>query len=347
MLRPTNPNKQQQSPVHVVRIPWGTSEPATVEWGDPESEDVLVEGVAGILNGFADKYLLVITKSDKVANLPDAQQTAVRTVRSLLAVPLSSLEAAQAVVAKHVAKQAGRHKRTASVASTLSALTRRSTGAAARGEGSDAASSAESSDDSDTEGTADEADAAPDEVPQQVAALKPKRPFWQRAFSRSKASPSAPPAVEEFAQADEVSTSTPSPQHGEETLDPNEASPPDKANASDLPDIAATATATPSSATNAPDVPVDEEVRESQRELDQKLVAKCIRTFTGLYFSHTGDITRSLQARHDAGDETLKHLPLWRLVDKRYWFNRHLIAPFVQAGVRSLSRVPPSLLERH
>ena len=154
-------------------------------------------------------------------------------------------------------------------------------------------------------------------------------------------------AAEEFAQADEVSTSTPSPQHGEETLDPNEASPPDKANASDLPDIAATATATPSSATNAPDVPVDEEVRESQRELDQKLVAKCIRTFTGLYFSHTGDITRSLQARHDAGDETLKHLPLWRLVDKRYWFNRHLIAPFVQAGVRSLSRVPPSLLERH
>jgi hypothetical protein len=58
------------------------------------------------------------------------------------------------------------------------------------------------------------------------------------------------------------------------------------------------------------------------------------RTFTGLYFSYDADITCSLQAKHERNAEsTVKHLPLWRTADRRFWFNSHVMQPFVQAGV--------------
>lgn len=66
-----------------------------------------------------------------------------------------------------------------------------------------------------------------------------------------------------------------------------------------------------------------------------------------MYFSHTFDITRSLQHKQEiaalsaspnkeappAFIEPSLHLPLWRRADRRFWWNAHLMAPFVEAGV--------------
>ncbi|GAA5911757.1 hypothetical protein JCM8208_005589 [Rhodotorula glutinis] len=339
---PVADNKQQQ-PRPAVQIAWGSDEPTSSEWGgDDRSEDdsltLVVDGIAGLLVGFSDKYLVAITQSAAVATLPDPRQTSVRTTRSLLAIPLSSIEAARAVVLKHVAKQASRRKRSASVASTLSALTRRAGGSLAPpgGEGDGATPSADSTDESDLDDTADEADAAPVEVtPAAEQQQQQKRPFWQRALSRSKVSPAAAPAVADFAQAEGATSSAPVESKPASAADPNEAAPPNAADAPALPDLAATATATPSSATTKLGAPADKEVLASQRELDRKLVAEVIRTFTGLYFSFSGDITRSLQARHESSPEIDKDAPLWRVADRRYWFNRHLMAPFVRAELHS------------
>lgn len=211
---------------------------------------------------------------------------------------------------RHLSKQAARRKRSASVASTASAAS-----IAAGGGGATSAEEDTSEDDS----SADEADAAPIVLPQ--AGEQAKRPFWQRTFSRGFGKKPAPPPP--AAASTETST----------VDDPNTASPPNATDAPGLPAVAAAATepaSTPSGASTPLD---DEEVRESQRELDEKLVAECLRVFTGLYFSFDTDVTRSLQWKHERRNDGLKHLPLWRSADKRFWFNQHLIAPFVQAGV--------------
>ncbi|BGP46172.1 hypothetical protein JCM10450v2_002012 [Rhodotorula kratochvilovae] len=337
VLRPYSSAQRGQYEGQAVRIPWATAQPALIdEWVEPDdAEGVEVDGVGGILAGFSDSYLVVITQSAVAAILPDPQQTTVRTARSLLAVPLGSLEAAQAVITKFTVKQAARRRRTASTASTASKVAQREGGAAASGT-SEAPPSAETTDDSDSDSSADEADAAPLVVPQ--AGQKPKRPFWQRTFSRGFGKKDAQPAaaaVEEVAQADKPLPDAPSDAAEEAKDDPNEIAPPNATDGPALPAVAAAATSAPAAASEGTRTPDDEEVRESQRELDAKLVAECIRTMTGLYFSFTGDITHSLQARHETGTESVKHLPLWRLADKRYWFNRHLISPFVQAGLHS------------
>ncbi|KAF8163607.1 SacI homology domain-containing protein [Crassisporium funariophilum] len=124
-------------------------------------------------------------------------------------------------------------------------------------------------------------------------------------------------------------------------------------------------------ASTAP-APVTAEERHS--ELEVKVVRECIREFTkgGMYFAYTFDITRSLQHKqevlvksqkqHDllAGlgalpvrennrpitptpvdakvsplTEPYPALPLWRRVDKHFWWNEWMSKPFIDAGLHS------------
>ncbi|KAJ7046939.1 SacI homology domain-containing protein [Mycena alexandri] len=107
---------------------------------------------------------------------------------------------------------------------------------------------------------------------------------------------------------------------------------------------------------------------EQHSELEDKIVKECIREFTkgGMYFAYTFDITRSLQHKQelvskshkqhalladlnalpspdpDADGEDIKidvlvephpTLPLWRRVDRQFWWNEWMAKPFVDAGV--------------
>lgn len=102
----------------------------------------------------------------------------------------------------------------------------------------------------------------------------------------------------------------------------------------------------------------------SRKDLDEKVVKECMRQLNGMYFSHAFDITHSLQHKCEAAQssaatsspspssskdppppasprgglvEPASYLPLWRRADKRFWWNAHLMEPFVEAGVSSLS----------
>ncbi|KAI9057938.1 hypothetical protein FKP32DRAFT_1582863 [Trametes sanguinea] len=113
--------------------------------------------------------------------------------------------------------------------------------------------------------------------------------------------------------------------------------------------------------------PPPQTVEEKHTELENKIVRECIREFTrgGMYFSYVYDITRSLQHKHEliekaktqnalleslnalddskrlspASDtvdvlaEPSAALPLWRRVDRRFWWNEWLSKPLIDAGL--------------
>ncbi|KAF8969687.1 SacI homology domain-containing protein [Flammula alnicola] len=115
-------------------------------------------------------------------------------------------------------------------------------------------------------------------------------------------------------------------------------------------------------------------VEERHSELETKVVRECIREFTkgDMYFAYNFDITRSLQHKqeqvlksqkqHDllaglgalpspennqtiplspmngkfsALTEPHSSLPLWRRVDKQFWWNEWMSKPFIDAGLHS------------
>ncbi|KAF7440628.1 hypothetical protein PC9H_000974 [Pleurotus ostreatus] len=110
--------------------------------------------------------------------------------------------------------------------------------------------------------------------------------------------------------------------------------------------------------------PTSSEERHS--ELETKIIKECIKEYTkgGMYFAYNFDITRSLRHKqslvtksqkqqallvdlnaiptpdsidptHVALAEPNPTLPLWRRVDKEFWWNEWLSKPFIDAGLHS------------
>lgn len=117
--------------------------------------------------------------------------------------------------------------------------------------------------------------------------------------------------------------------------------------------------------------PAPATTEERHFELETKVVKECIRQFTkgGMYFAYNFDITRSLQHKQEQAMKSRKKhslleglgalpspeavtsdvpkdgddvsplaepnptLPLWRRVDKQYWWNEWLTKPFLDAGL--------------
>ncbi len=79
--------------------------------------------------------------------------------------------------------------------------------------------------------------------------------------------------------------------------------------------------------------------------LAHRVSSEVERQLTGQYFSYSCDITRSIQHKrelsmttsddNDGGGflEPNTHLPLWRRADRRFFYNYHLMRPFVELGV--------------
>ncbi|KAG1877755.1 SacI homology domain-containing protein [Suillus subalutaceus] len=115
--------------------------------------------------------------------------------------------------------------------------------------------------------------------------------------------------------------------------------------------------------------PPPESSEERNSELEQRILRRCLREFTkgDMYFALHFDITRSLQHKHeqftklhaqnkllseldalpkrttvnplddkvDALFEPSVMLPLWRRVDRHFWWNEWLSKPFMDAGLHS------------
>lgn len=263
--------------------------------------------------GVTGSFLILIMDTAVAAALFDSRRSQIHSVTSLLAIPLADFSSANDAITKHATKAAAaRQKRAASV-STVGTATE---------EGTDGSSDAMSSD--------DETDTEADARPQTPDVTVRKQPFWQKPFVRrtpakpavvltdSTAKTSPPQALPD---ASDVDASSVAPAPAPETVEAAVATSPDKS---------------------------DADVARSQAELDQKVVSELLRTMNGLYFSFDLDVTRSYQRKHDlivnsAGSspqaspsaflEPQANLPLWRRADRRFWWNRHLTRPFVEAGV--------------
>ncbi|KAK0451086.1 SacI homology domain-containing protein [Armillaria borealis] len=106
--------------------------------------------------------------------------------------------------------------------------------------------------------------------------------------------------------------------------------------------------------------PISPEERHS--ELERKIIRECVKEFTkgGMFFAYNFDITRSMQHKRDLIAKTQRQsflladlnvfsshkldntghvsepnptLPLWRRVDRKYWWNEWLAKPFIDAGL--------------
>ncbi|KAF7778523.1 hypothetical protein Agabi119p4_2868 [Agaricus bisporus var. burnettii] len=111
--------------------------------------------------------------------------------------------------------------------------------------------------------------------------------------------------------------------------------------------------------------PPPKTAEEQHSELEDKVIRECIREFTkgDMYFSYTFDITRSIQHKQEqhakshkknellaglgaipsseagvnlsAISEPYPTLPLWRRVDKQFWWNEWMSKHFIDAGLHS------------
>ncbi|KAK0196896.1 SacI homology domain-containing protein [Armillaria mellea] len=106
--------------------------------------------------------------------------------------------------------------------------------------------------------------------------------------------------------------------------------------------------------------PISPEERHS--ELERKVIRECVKEFTkgGMFFAYNFDITRSVQHKRDLVAKTQRQsflladlnvfsshksdntghvsepnptLPLWRRVNRKYWWNEWLAKPFIDAGL--------------
>ncbi|GAA5978009.1 hypothetical protein JCM10908_004193 [Rhodotorula pacifica] len=325
--------------VSAVRLRWGSKTPEQVERRQTADQAGLeVHCLGGVLAGFQDSYLIAVIDSEVVAELPEPRSKVhakINVAKNVLAVPLSSYKLAQPVLQKHIERQSLQRSRLAAagkrVAGTAASIATRASAAA--DEGGDGSITAT---DTDTDGTVSEPDEADSDPPlaltKTAGSSAVKRPFWQRGFTGKKKTTTTAPPTGGHSQAvptssEEVSPDAPGKLAKPEGADASAAT----AASGALPEVAATATEPPAEVDNST-------IRESQHELDGKLVAECLRVMTGLYFSHGTDITRSLQSRHDKGDP-LRHSPRWRSADRRFWFNEYLISPFVQAGLNAYVHV--------
>ncbi|KAI0032266.1 SacI homology domain-containing protein [Vararia minispora EC-137] len=110
--------------------------------------------------------------------------------------------------------------------------------------------------------------------------------------------------------------------------------------------------------------PISEE--DKHKELEEKILRQTVKDFSKgeMYFAHDFDITRSLQHKQDLVSRTKRQsrlleqltsvdtessatvgdevdvlaepsptLPLWRRVDKQFWWNENLLRPFIDAGL--------------
>ncbi|KAG0209749.1 hypothetical protein BGX28_009969 [Mortierella sp. GBA30] len=74
-----------------------------------------------------------------------------------------------------------------------------------------------------------------------------------------------------------------------------------------------------------------EEEEEKNRLLDRRVIREISSVFgTGFYFSTEFDLLSSMQTRYDlTKDGSLDGVPLWKQVDKRFWWNEHLMKEFL------------------
>lgn len=106
--------------------------------------------------------------------------------------------------------------------------------------------------------------------------------------------------------------------------------------AAEDPSLASTAGADPTPPTAA---------ATTRSHLEQKILTSLLALFTSgqMFFSYTHDITNSMAAKSQKGNVDM--LPLWRRVDRRFWWNEWLGRELIDAGVSRSGEIMVCVLE--
>jgi len=261
---------------------------------------------------YAGGFLVLCTNSTVAATLFEPAHK-VHQVGELATVPLAPSLARPALI-KLAHKLAARRKQTFAASSSSSA-----------------ASSDESDGEEDPETDAGtplagrfEFDREPDALLPAPPARSPARPFWQRRFAPRTA----------------VKTKPAEPKMDESDAEGSRPTSPPLETATTALELSSSPAAKPAAATVlAPsavsDAAANKEFHASRRALDKKIVQELERELLGMYWSPTADISRSMQHKQEQNPaspgppgggltEPLTRLPMWRRVDRRFWWNEHL-----------------------
>lgn len=239
----------------------------------------------------------------------------IHKVSEVATVPLDPTLARPAL-AKLATKLAARRKQTSAAASDSDSAA-----------SADEDDSSDNDDDSETDlGTpltgAFDFDNEPDATLPAPPARSPARPFWQR----------------RFAPRTGLKTKPAEPRMDESDAEGSRPTSPPLETATTALELSSTAhkPAAPQPAPTAVETAAtNKQFHASRRALDKKIVQELERELLGMYWSPTCDISRSLQHKHEqqpaspgAGSgglsEPLARLPMWRRVDRRFWWNEHL-----------------------
>ncbi|KAK0463920.1 inositol 5'-phosphatase [Desarmillaria tabescens] len=320
------------SSIHGAKIAWGRGgkiEEISVvgEW----EGYIVVHGIVGILELFSSSYLLVITAKTDVGNLLEENHL-IYGVKGVIAIPLHEEGAHERIrtLASRVNLSHLSTSRTLDTIPTISKPSPRIQFAQTPIPVSDYDSNtAEHTPRSRSPSEASSISSEASSASPVIKALASRLSFWNRLS----------PGTRDLKQASD-DVFNPSPKDEKDILeegDPEEV----------LAHIV------------APE-PISPEERHS--ELERKIVKECVKEFTkgGMFFAYNFDITRSMQHKRDLIAKTQKQsflladlnvfsshkldhtgnvsepnpmLPLWRRVDRKYWWNEWLAKPFIDAGL--------------
>lgn len=350
---------------HCIRISWGKSPKLEEFQGSAQNvgswaEAVIVYGIVGILELFTESYLLMITSRLEVGHMLDESRK-IYAVKDVTALPLSGVQQA-----KFVTNAVARRNAAKARASLVVGPSREQPSDDIGPPPNEAVLRVKFADGHQIKAMTPEAvdefslvdrSPSPASVASSVAssvsseisgapvakALADRLSFWNRLSKRNSLK----------APEDE------SPSDAEEEVQPLDAlihegmSEPQQV----LSEIIKTA---------APPPPT---IEEKYSELEAKILRQTVKEYAKgeMYLAYDFDLTRSLQHKQDqiakaqkrnvlleqlnASDlsaqpgvisenidvlaEPLPTLPLWRRVDRRFWWNEHLSKPFIDAGLHS------------
>ncbi|KZT57009.1 hypothetical protein CALCODRAFT_470283 [Calocera cornea HHB12733] len=334
--------------VEVARIAWGKEgKVGMMKTRNPyRAGHATVPGIVGVLHLFNLSYLLVVSTAVQVGNLLDPSRT-IYCVKDVTAIPLEESKANASL--KLLLRKSGGSPLAEEDEYDSDSTTDTEDGDAASIVEPDVAQAVTLSSTSAPQGTlkppsiaVSTTPSASPERPKALPDMARRLSFWRKVARRQQPLPAPiPPLAEEM----------PAPDPPALEKNPAAAATLDAAGGPEE-DGAAHGT-----------VPTR---YERLADVERKVVRECIRLWTqgGMFFAYDFDITRGLQRKYDmntakrqqedilteiAGPkssgfvpEVVKpftepnaQLPLWRRIDQKYWWNRSLMADFLEAGLHS------------
>ncbi|KAJ7582942.1 SacI homology domain-containing protein [Mycena floridula] len=369
LIRPHLPNQNLPPSASYIRIPWDKTakvEEVTGSGNHDWDDSVIVYGIVGVLELFSCSYILVVTGRTELGTLFEPTHV-VYSVKSVVAIPLVQ-NRATIVVNTLSARNEAISRPSLMTSTTLDTISSPESAehsdeeengpnqpstarvqfsstdqikimspvSASFHDGGGRPSSPTPSDMSGASTPTSETSASP--MAPIAKALAARLSFWSRLSKRTTLFPPTPdPSLSDSAEPVDLDSLI---EEGDE--------------------VPAEVLGTILDAT----APAPESTEEKHSELEDKIVKECIREFVkgGMYFAYNFDITRSLQHKQDQTVKSKKQnelladlmpssnsaepiditvnplsepfptLPLWRRVDRQFWWNESLSKPFIDAG---------------